>query len=66
MFAAWPNPAWEMWTTTHDSIVLHVPTPDVSEAVFWGSFQMEQSIPWLGGRSFRTDAKSGHTWKEVS
>ena len=60
------NPAWQMWTTTHDSIVLHVPTPDVAAATAWATQQMEQSIPWLRGRSFRTDAKSGHTWKEVS
>lgn len=66
MFKQWPNAAWEMWTTTHDSIVLHIPTPDIDAATAWATTCMEQPIPWLGGRSFRTDSKSGHTWKEVS
>jgi DNA polymerase I-like protein with 3'-5' exonuclease and polymerase domains len=66
MFSDWPHPTWEMWTTTHDSVILHVPTQDIPDAAVWSKTAMEQPIPWLGGRSFRTDAKSGHTWKEVS
>jgi DNA polymerase I-like protein with 3'-5' exonuclease and polymerase domains len=66
MFKHWPQEDWVMWTTTHDSMVVECPEPDLIECAHWVQERMEQPIPWLGGESFRADVKMGWTWKEVS
>lgn len=57
---------WEMLTSTHDSMLLHVPQEEVSEASSWLKATMEQPIPWLDNRSWRASVKVGQNWRQVS
>jgi len=69
-------PNCKLRTSTHDSFLLQVPLEPVRdcsafhEAVpyysAWLKTQMERPVPWLDGRSWRADIKSGQTWKDVS
>jgi len=57
---------WEVLTSTHDSVLLMVPTVDVTNGSLWLKGKMEQPIPWLDNRGWRADVRSGRTWKDVS
>lgn len=62
---------WEVLTSTHDSVMLMVPERYVTGhlepvASMWLRNQMEQPSPWLDGRRWRCDVRTGKNWAEVS
>jgi len=57
---------WSVYTNTHDFLALHVPEGDVERGVVFLRSKMEQSVPWLDGRSWRASVKVGRNWREVS
>lgn len=65
IFADTPG-GWTVATSTHDSIMLHVPEVDGSDACGWLREYMEAPIPWLDGRRWRCEVKQGPDWKAVS
>lgn len=65
VFASLPD-GWEAWTSTHDSILMWLPKEQEEVGKKYLKSLMEQSVPWLDGRTWRADVRSGATWKEVS
>ncbi len=60
-------PEWaEPLTTLHDALLVQVPEERAEEGRAWLVGLMQQPIPWLGGQSFRVEAKVGEDWKKVS
>jgi len=57
---------WHIDTETHDSVLLCVPKAEVAEAQAWGREMLEAPTPFLGGRTWRTDGKTGRNWAECS
>jgi DNA polymerase I-like protein with 3'-5' exonuclease and polymerase domains len=64
--------AWEVLTTTHDSILLQVPEAEEQKAAGWLTSKMEQPIPFLTtprypkGVCFPADVGSAKTWDKVA
>jgi DNA polymerase I-like protein with 3'-5' exonuclease and polymerase domains len=57
---------WEMLTTTHDSIVLHVPEGEADEAAKYLREKMTAPRRGLEGLPLRCEVKVGKNWREVS
>ncbi len=58
--------AFEILTTTHDSILIQVPARVEAEGLSWLKLLMEHPIVWYDGFSFPAECRSGRNWKEVS
>lgn len=59
-------PRWEILSSTHDSFLMQVPKTEAVEGKAWLLGQMQQPIPWLGGRTWRAEGKVGPNWRAVS
>lgn len=56
---------YEVLTSTHDSNMIMYPE-NHTLAPEWLKSKMEQTIPWLDGRGWRADVRTGKDWKAVS
>lgn len=52
-------------TTTHDSFVLQWPAGSAEMGAEYLAAQMEQKVPWLDDRKWKSEIDIGHTWKAV-
>jgi DNA polymerase I-like protein with 3'-5' exonuclease and polymerase domains len=58
--------SYRVLTTTHDNILIDAPEREVEEATAFLRGRMQQSIPWLDGRSWLCKVKVGKDWRAVS
>jgi DNA polymerase I-like protein with 3'-5' exonuclease and polymerase domains len=61
------KPEWVEWmTTTHDFLMVQVPEEKEEEGRRWMKEVMEFECGFLGGRKWRSDVKSGRSWRAVT
>ncbi len=61
------KPEWFIpFTTTHDFFGASVPIERLDEGKEFLRRHMEAPVPWLGGRSWRAEVKSGPNWRSVT
>lgn len=60
-------PLWfELLSSTHDSFLGQVPIEHEEVGKVYLKSAMEAPVPWLDGRTWRADVRSGDSWRAVS